>query len=485
MRIPLPTALMAAVSLLPFAPPAQAQDHPVAGTWSGSLELPGGQSLPLVFHIRAAEDGTLTSTMDSPAQGATGIPVQTTTFAEGRLVLELPAIAGRYEATLDEEGRLVGTWSQGGGTLPLSLRRGDPTPPPARPQNPVPPFPYRVEEVRFRNPEAGIELAGTLTLPEGPGPFPAVVLITGSGPQNRDEELMGHRPFLVLADHLTRRGIAVLRYDDRGVGESGGIFATATTADFAGDAAAAAAFLRSRPEIEQGAVGLVGHSEGGVIAPMVSVERGGVDFVVLLAGPGLPGKEVLYLQGAAIARAMGVPEPAVERTLSMQRRLFALVAAAPGAGSPADDAALAEGLRGELREILRETPAAERVALGLPTADEGDWIEAQVQTLTAPWFRYFLVHDPARDLRRLQVPVLALVGSKDLQVTPAENLPAIRRALEEGGNPDFTVEELPGLNHLFQTAGTGAPSEYATIQETFAPVALDRISSWILDRWGR
>jgi uncharacterized protein len=469
-------ALLAAALVLPMD--AAAQPSPVAGEWGGSLQV-GGQSLPLVFRIVEGEDGSLTGTMDSPAQGATGIPVESTTLEGDRLVMELPPLAARFEGTLVEPDRIEGEWTQGGASLPLQLRRDAAPARPSRPQDPVPPLPYRVEDVTYPNQEAGIELAGTFTIPRGEGPFPAVALITGSGPQDRDESLMGHRPFLVLSDHLTRQGIAVLRSDDRGVGGSGGDFSTATTRDFAADAAAAVAWLRARPEVDGGAVGLVGHSEGGIVAPMVAVERGGVDFVVLLAGPGLPGEEILYLQGAAVSRAMGAPEPAVERTLELQRRLFGVVR------SVEDQTQRTASLREELQSILDETPAAERPGLGIPPGQEENWIQGQVMSLSTPWFRYFLLHDPADDLRNLQIPVLALLGGKDLQVPPGENAAAIRAALESGGNPDPTVEVLDGLNHLFQQAETGSPMEYGQIEETFAPAALERVSDWILERAGR
>lgn len=450
----------------------------MVGDWGGSLQV-GSQSLPLVFHIGVGADGTLTGTMDSPAQGATGIPVASTTLDGDRLVLELPALGARYEGTLAEPDRIEGEWSQSGLAIPLELRRDAVPAPLSRPQDPVPPFPYRVEEVRYPNPGAGIELAGTFSIPEGAGPFPAVALITGSGPQDRDESLMGHRPFLVLADHLSRQGIAVLRSDDRGVGDSGGDFSAATARDFAGDVAAAVAWLRDRPEVDGSAVGLVGHSEGGIIAPMVAVETETVDFVVLLAGPGLPGEEILYLQGAAIARAMGAPDATLDRTMALQRRLFSVVRATE------DPSERGPRLRQELQAILDETPAAERPALGIPPGQEETWIRQQVQALSTPWFRSFLLHDPAEDLRNLRTPILALLGGKDLQVPADENAAVIRAALEEGGNPDATVEVLEGLNHLFQRAGTGAPAEYAQIEETIAPSALERVSSWILARTGR
>lgn len=450
----------------------------MVGDWGGSLQV-GGQSLPLVFHIGVGEDGGLTSTLDSPAQGAMGIPVASTTLEGDRLVMELPALGARFEGTLAEPDRIEGEWSQSGLAIPLELRRDTVPAPPSRPQDPVPPLPYRVEEVRYPNPGAGIELAGTFTIPEGEGPFPAVALITGSGPQDRDESLMGHRPFLVLADHLTRQGIAVLRSDDRGVGGSQGDFSAATSRDFAGDVAAAVTWLRDRPEVDADAVGLVGHSEGGLIAPMVAVERQSVDFVVLLAGPGLPGEKILYMQGAAIARAMGAPDATVDRTTALQRRLFAVVRATE------DPSRRGPRLREELQAILDETPAAERPGLGIPPGQEETWIQQQAQALSTPWFRSFLLHDPAEDLRNLRIPILALLGAKDLQVPAEENAAAIRAALEAGRNPDATVEVLEGLNHLFQRASSGVPAEYAQIEETMAPSALERVSSWILARTGR
>jgi uncharacterized protein len=376
--------------------------------------------------IGLGDDGGLTASADSPDQGVRGIPVESIGYEEGRLVLELPSVQARFEGRLMGENEIEGSWSQGGAALPLELERVEEVVGPNRPQEPEPPFPYVAEAVRYPNLDAGIHLAGTLTLPEGDGPFPAVALISGSGAQNRDSEVFGHRIFLVLADHLTRQGIAVLRSDDRGVGESEGIFQEATSRDFAGDAAAAVAYLRARPEIAPEAVGLVGLSEGGMIAPMVAAESDDVAFIVLMAGPGLTGEEILHLQADLISRAMGVT----------------------------------------------------------PETREG-WITSQKSTAGGPWFRFFLVHDPRPVLRQVRVPVLALNGELDLQVPPAENLGAIEAALREGGNPDFTVRELPGLNHLFQTATTGSPMEYAQIEETMSPKAMDMVARWILERTDR
>jgi uncharacterized protein len=450
----------------------------VVGSWEGALAVTGDMRIRIVFHIAEAADGSLQATMDSPDQAARGIPVASATYGHGHLVLEVTAVGGRFEGYLAEPDRLEGNWTQGGTAFPLELARVEEVTEPSRPQDPEPPFPYRSEEVRYPNAEAGIHLAGTLTLPEGPGPFPAVTLVTGSGAQNRDSEIFGHRIFLVLADHLTRRGIAVLRSDDRGVGESEGDFRAATSADFAGDTRAAVEYLLTRPEVDPTAVGIVGMSEGGLIAPMVAAETDDVAFLVLLAGPGVPGEELLFRQGELISRAMGASDQDVERSRALQARLFAILR------EETDPGARRHRLEGELRGALALMTEEERRAGGITADTEDGWVRSQLAPLEGPWFRYFLLHDPAPVLRGIQVPVLALNGSLDLQVDAAQNLPAIESALRQGGNPDFTVEEVPGLNHLFQTATTGAPAEYARIEETFAPVALDRIADWIVERFG-
>jgi len=436
--------------------PARPSD--IDGTWMGTLDT-GVMKLRVVFHITNTEDG-LTATLDSPDQGAKGLPVTAVTRDGDSLKLEAKQIAGRFEGKIAKDLTTIeGTWTQGGGNLPLVLKRVKDAAEleRRRPQNPVKPYPYREEEVSYANPAASITLAATLTIPPGKGPFPGVLLITGSGPQDRDEALMGHRPFLVLADYLTRHGIAVLRADDRGVGKSGGNFATGTTADFATDAQAGVAYLRERPEVNPRKIGLIGHSEGGTIPPMVAVRDPDVAFIVMLAGSGVPGDQILLAQSRLIAEAAGQSPAEAEKNANEEREVLALVK------NEKDDAALERELR-------------QRLAGKLPEAQLG----AQIKALTSPWFRFFLAYDPREDLRKVRCPVLALNGEKDLQVPPKLNLPAIRQALADGGNKHFETDELPGLNHLFQTARTGSPSEYAEIEETMSPLALEKISGWIL-----
>ncbi len=434
-----------------------AKPSDIDGAWMGVLDT-GGVKLHIVFHITNTEEG-LTATLDSPDQGAKGIPVSAVTRDGASLKMEVKAVGGGFEGKIAPDlSSIDGTWSQGGGALPLTLNKVKDVSQleHKRTQNPVKPYPYRDEDVTFQNPAANITLAATLTLPQGAGPFPGVVLITGSGPQDRDETVFGHKPFLVLSDYLTRHGIAVLRADDRGTAKSTGNFKTATTADFSTDTEAGIAYLLTRPEINPRKIGLIGHSEGGIIAPMVAARNPHVAFIVMMAGSGVPGDQILVEQSRLIAEAMGTPHDQALKDREDERQLLTLV-------EHEQDSAV---LDKEARQLLNRK---------IPEAQVG----VEMNRLTSPWMRYFLTYDPAQALRRVTCPVLALNGSKDLQVPPAQNLPAIRKALQEGGNKHFEAIELPGLNHLFQDCKTGSPSEYAEIEETISPVALERISTWI------
>ena len=465
----------------PAVEPTEAQ-RPIVGSWLGYLEVGGGAQIRMVFHIEPTADGGFTGTMDSPDQGANGIPVSEITFTGGHLTLISAMVSGRYEGDLSADGtRLEGTWTQGGLDISLTLQQvaREDIEPPSRPQEPERPLPYHEEEVRYANPEGGHELAGTLTLPRSAGPHPAVVLVSGSGPQDRDETVMQHRPFLVLSDHLTRQGIAVLRFDDRGIGESGGEYGTATTVDFASDALAGVAFLKNRPDIDDSWIGIVGHSEGGVVAPMAAAKSGDVAFIVMMAGTGVPGEEILLEQAALIARAGGASEEDIRENAQLQRALFAIVkeVADPREAAPR----LIEVMERQLAQMTEE----ERAAAEMTDETLDLVVQTQVRQVNSPWFRFFLTYDPVQALSQVSVPVLAINGELDLQVPPDQNLPVIERALHEGGNSDVTVAELPGLNHLFQTCTTGSPTEYSGIEETISPTALTMMSDWILERVGR
>jgi pimeloyl-ACP methyl ester carboxylesterase len=438
--------------------------------WEGALKLTAGVELRIVLHVVDAGEGGLRATFDSPDQGAKGIKLDTVSVKPESLSFTLKSAAIEFTGKRSGDGNeAVGQWTQGGVSVPLTLRKVDRPSERRRPQTPRPPFPYREEPVTYENKAAGVTLAGTLTIPRGEGPFPAVILISGSGPQDRDETIFEHKPFLVLADALTRRGIGVLRVDDRGVGGSSGGRSTATSEDYAGDVRAGIAYLKSRPEIDGNALGLIGHSEGGIIAPLVAVESADVAFIVLMAGTGVPGDEILVSQLGLILKAMGVAQDKLEKTLDQQRRLVAI------AKSETDKQKAMEAMQAIVRESREQLPEKERAEFDQAKQST----DAQLRQIGSPWFKFFLNHDPRATLARVRCPVLALCGEKDLQVDPRANLAAIEAALKSGGNERVTIKELPGLNHLFQTSATGLPSDYARIEETIAPSVLTLIGDWI------
>jgi len=424
----------------------------------GTLETSGGIKLRVVFRIMNTEDG-LVATLDSPDQGVKGVPTTKVTRDGATLKIDIEKISGAFEGKIAADfSSIDGTFTQGS-SMPLVLHRlkDESELELRRPQNPTKPYPYRDEDVSYENKEQSVTLAATLTIPNGKGPFPAVVLITGSGPQDRDESLLGHKPFLVLSDYLTRKGIAVLRADDRGTGKSTGNFSTATTADFATDTEAGVAYLKTRPEIDPHKIGLIGHSEGGVIAPMVAARNPDVAFIVMMAGSGVRGDDILVAQVQAIAESSGESHEEAVKAAAKEREELTLIE------TEKDQATLEKKLK-------------EKMAGDKPEAQVG----AEIKLFTSPWFQFFITYDPATALRKVTCPVLAINGEKDTQVLPKQNLPAIRQALEQAGNKHFEADELPGLNHLFQTAKTGSPAEYAQIEETISPVALDKMASWIL-----
>ncbi len=456
------------VALLLLAPALGAAPAGLEGEWNGVLKV-GPIELRLVLHLSRAADGGLTGTLDSLDQSAQGIPLSKVTENGRSLAIEIKAVGASYDAQVSADGsEMSGTFRQSGQNLPLTLRRG-PTPEVARPQNPKKPYPYDEEDVSFENSKAGIRLAGTLTLPRSPGPHPAVLLITGSGPQDRDEMIMGHRPFLVIADYLTRLGVAVLRVDDRGVGKSTGKFQGATTADFSGDARAGVDFLKTRKDIDARQIGLIGHSEGATIAPMLAAQSDDIAFIVMLAGAGVTGEEILLEQRYLISRAMGVPEDMARRQDAMERFILETVK------QEKDNATAERKIREGIAKMSADLTEGQRKAENAMIQQ----LEQQIKRVTTPWFRAFLTYDPRPALEKVKVPVLAMNGELDLQVPPKQNLPVIAAALEAGGNPDYEIVKLPHLNHLFQTAKTGLPMEYSKIEETFAPAALETMGQWI------
>lgn len=463
-----PTPVIAPAA--PTAPAAKAE------RWAGAVELPGGMKLEITVSLTPPK-----GTIDIPLQSVTGAPLEDVSTEGGMLRFTLkPPGAPRqahavFEATVTGD-TATGTLSQVGKTFPMTLRRvgeGETTKTYNRPQTPKPPFPYRTEDVAIENPKAaGVKLSATISIPAGDGPHAVAVVVSGSGAQDRDGTMMHHKPYLVIADHLARAGIACLRYDERGLGGSTGDLATATTDDFASDASAVVAYLKARPEFSK--VGIIGHSEGGMVGPMVAAESpGDVDFLVLLGAPGLPGIDIIEMQTVRIAVAMGADEAKARASAAASREVLQMVID----GKP--DADIRIRTRQLNDQALREDPAA----AGLTEAQRAKKLDELVESSMAalnPWMRRFIGLDPRPSLRKTTAPVLALTGSLDLQVPAAANLAEIGKALREAGNTSVTTAEIPGLNHLFQNATTGTPEEYAEIEQTFDPATLDRIAAWIV-----
>ena len=453
-----------------------AQTAEVAGHWEGAIEAPT-DSLVIMVDLEEIE-GAWSGTIDIPAQGANGLPLSDigVDLDSGAVRFSMSGVPGEptFEGTL-EGGEIAGEFRQGPARLPFKLGR-DPVEveAPSRPQEPQPPFPYDEEEVEYAN--GDVTIAGTLTLPPGDGKVPAALLISGSGALNRDLELAGHKPFLVLADHLTRLGVAVLRVDDRGVGGSTGSTSQSTSRDKANDVLAGARFLRGHGRIDPARVGLIGISEGGLVAPLAlnRVEPGMIAYAVLLAGPGVPGGDLLRQQLRRIAAANGAPAETIEDLAALQDRALEII----GSDTPPAEAEAA------LREVAIEQLAASPETAQLSGEALESAVSAAVESNLSPWFRFFIRYDPRPALGGLAVPTLAVFGGKDTQVDADQNQSAMEAAIAPSGNPDVTIRRFPDANHLFQTAGTGSPTEYARIEETMAPEVLKLIGDWILERFG-
>ena len=438
----------------------------VEGTWQGSIAVSGFQ-LRIVVQFTKTGAGAYSGTFESVDQGAQVFPLDSVTYKAGVIHFDLSAAHASWDGKFDDAGtELTGKWKQGGNETELNLKRGGTIPVLKRPQEPHRPYPYQDVEVLYDNKSAGTKIGGTLTLPRAKGPFAAVLLITGSGQQNRDEELLGHKPFLIIADYLTRRGIAVLRVDDRGMGKSTGDFSKATTADFATDVEAGVAFLKSRHDIRHDRIGLIGHSEGGVIAPMVAARSKDVGFIVMLAGTGVDGGKILIAQSEMIAKAQGASDEKIKFTKDLQLNVFAALA------SEKDPVKAKVRVETAIDAEVKKLPMEQRNVQGKEAAEAG-------QAYLSPWMRYFITYDPAPALQKVKCPVLVMNGDKDMQVPPKLNLPAIEAALKAGGNKDFSIKLMPGMNHLFQTCQTGSPTEYSRIEETMSPLALKTMGDWI------
>jgi pimeloyl-ACP methyl ester carboxylesterase len=447
--------------LLLLTSAAWAQTTGLVGTWQGTIDA-GALKLRMGLHISKSESGEFSSKVDSIDQNVMGIPVKQTTVSGNTLHLEMPNMNAKYDGTLSADGsEIAGKFIQGA-AVPLTFKRVDKIETVSRPQAPKSPFPYDAEDVVYEN-KTGIKLAGTITFPRGNGPFPVAIMITGSGPQDRDESLMGHKPFLIIADYLTRRGIAVLRVDDRGIGKSTGNSTQTTLDEMAGDVLAGVEYLKGRKEVNAKQIGVIGHSEGGIVGPLAASRSSDIAFVVMLAGTGVTGEQVMYLQSELVIRASGGGQEAINKNHALQEMLFTVLRSEK---DEKDEKMVAD----KIKEAWKK----------LRPGDPESAIEGEGARVISPEIRSFIFLDPAEALRKLKVPVLALNGSRDVQVPPRQNLPAIVAALAAGGNPDFAAVELPGLNHLFQKCKTCAPSEYGALEETFSPTALEVMGDWLV-----
>lgn len=442
----------------------------IAGIWLGQIEA-SGLKLRLGLKVNQQADGKLTAKLDSLDQAAHDLPIDSITSDKGLVRFQAAKLGLSYEGKLAADGsEIVGEVKQGPAVYPVTFKRVDKLPSLGRKQDPQKPYPYTEEEVSYENTLDKVKLTGTLTLPNSKVPAPAVILITGSGPQDRNETIMGHRPFLVLADHLTRRGIAVLRVDDRGVGGTSPGPPTATSENYADDVLAGVAYLKTRKEINPSQIGLIGHSEGGMIGPIAAAKSKDVAFVIMMAGIGQTGRDAILMQNDLLTKAGGATPESTAQVRKVFERLFNIL-------KVEKDNAIAEQ---KMREFVKSEVAAMTDEHKKAFAPVLQTIEAQMPLYSSHWFRYFLLFDPTVFLEKVSVPVLALVGDKDLQVPPKENLVLIEAALKKGGNKNYTTLLLPGLNHLFQSSTTGLPSEYGKIEETISPTALQTISDWIL-----
>ncbi|MFA6644521.1 MAG: alpha/beta fold hydrolase [Bacteroidales bacterium] len=439
----------------------------IIGSWTGSLKIQE-TSLRLVFNV-SMKDSVLISTFDSPDQGAFGLPTTRTTYSESDKKLEIIAsgLGIFYRGILDNDS-IVGTFNQGGIPFPLTLRKTIKEVV-HKPQTPIEPLPYISEEVTIPDKSQNkVSLSGTLTLPDSTGIFPAIILIAGSGPNDRDETIFGHKPFYLLSDYLTRNGFAVLRYDKRGVGKSTGDYSKATISDFVTDASNALEYLKSRKGIDSSKIGMLGHSEGGIIAPMVASKSSDVKFLVLLAAPGTKGIEIVLDQNENSLKHQGIEPETINRLQLTNREIFESLLV--WSGSENDRTAL----RDRLSYLWEQLPILIKLKL-----EKEPYLRAQFNAMITPGYRSFLATDPKDYLSLVSCPVLAINGENDVQVPALKNLEAIKHHIQKGGNYKVETKSYPMLNHLFQESITGQPDEYAKIDQTISPQVLSDITNWI------
>jgi pimeloyl-ACP methyl ester carboxylesterase len=447
----------------------------ITGNWLGLLPV-NGQNIRLIFHIRS-ENGQYTSTFDSPDQYALGLPVNKTTIVGDSVLLDIPVARGGYSGKWDGANTIKGNLRQDAvlGSLTLERMPDSIQTPKSKPQTPKPPFDYFIEEVAYENTTQQVHLAGSFTRPKGDLKFPVVLMITGSGPQDRDESMGQHKPFWVIADYLTRQGIAVLRVDDRGMGKSGGDFRKSSSADFATDVMAGIDYLKTRKDIDTNKIGLIGHSEGGTIAIYTAARRKDLAFMVSLAGPATTGAAINDFQAIVAMRDAGLPQPLTDALLDLQRSLRTAAITA------ANDSLYRESIRSAYLEWKTKLdPATAQVLI---RQDEQSAIAEALEKymgFRSSWWKFFVTYDPVPDITKISIPVLVLNGGKDAQVEPKANLSAWGDALKKSTSPHYKTVEIEGLNHLFQHCrNCSSVAEYMQLEESFDPATLQIIGDWL------
>ena len=458
----------------------------IVGNWEGALQIQGN-GLPIIFHISKDSADKYVATFDSPAQKFYNNPCSDVILNQDSVILIMPVIKGKYAGKLSKDNmQVTGNFYQGSNYLPLNLKRSSGIAVIKkinRPQTPLPPFSYKSEDVEYDNANKSIHFGATFTVPL-PQPntdnikapvYPTVLLITGSGPQDRDENIFEHKPFAVIADYLTRQGIAVLRIDDRGRGKTSGSFATSTTFDFAQDVEAGINYLKSRPDVDTFNIGLIGHSEGGMIAPMVASRRKDVSFIILLAGPGVNVLDMMEQQSADVMASNGNLKTDIDLYRPLYRNLITAIINAKDTATASKKAiaVFKKWQKGQSTATIKNTTGVEA------EKDIPVFTSAFVKQLNSPWFANFIKMNPQNYLTKTNCPVLALNGEKDIQVAAKSNLAGIKTALKKNKNTHFTVMEMPGLNHLFQHCKKCSSDEYGELEETFDITTLKIILDWI------
>ena len=449
-----------------------AQAKKIAGLWEGKINT--GVALRIVFHFNLNADGSYSATMDSPDQGAKGIVCSSVQLKEDSVRVTVESIKGSYVGSLSSDSLITGKWMQGPSVFPLNLKQVTRLTPLNRPQTPKPPYAYNSEDISYTNKNGSIHYGATLTYPKTGGPFATAILITGSGQQDRDESLFEHKPFAVIADYLTTKGFAVLRVDDRGVGQTNGEVQTATSLDFAGDVEAGLQYLKTRKEVNKNKLGLIGHSEGGLIASIVAARNKDIDFVIMLAGPGVKGSDLLTEQAGAVIQGYGIPATTAAAYKPIYKTMIET------AISEKDTAAAFAKANTAFQQW--KVAQSETVLKTLGFTGEQEDVKMMRNLLAAfasPWMKYFLSTDPQPLMQQFNCKVLALNGSKDVQVIAAQNLPGIKAAQAKSKSKQYETLQLEGLNHLFQHCKTCSVAEYGVLEESFAPEALEKMGNWL------